>query len=62
MSVGWLSLLAAFLILIHHYQKHGRFFDKEDLMTLKFRSHEFWIVLFTVLGLLMLGLDTPIVE
>jgi len=56
MKLGWLIMLIAFLVLIHHYHKHGRFYNPEDLKQLKFQSHEFWVVILTSLSLLLLSL------
>jgi len=56
MKLGWLMMLVAFLVLIHHYHKHGRFYNPEDLKQLKFKSHEFWVVILTCMALALLSL------
>jgi len=48
-----ICFLTSFLILIHHYHKHNRFYDKADLKNLKLKSHEFWMIFFTILGFVL---------
>lgn len=60
MAVGWLLLLIAFLLTIHHFHRHGSWYDPEDLRCMKWRSHEFWIIVSTALGLLLNALDIHI--
>jgi len=47
---GIVSLLVSFLLIIHHYHIHGYWYDKNDLRRMKVKSHEFWIIFFTVLS------------
>jgi len=57
MKEGWLLILTAWLILLHHYQKHMKFYDPNDLKALKLKSHEFWLAVCVTAGLILLALE-----
>jgi len=57
MKEGWLLILTAWLILLHHYQKHMKFYDPNDLKALKLKSHEFWLAVCVTSGLILLALE-----
>jgi len=56
MNIGWLLILASFLIFLHHFSKHGYWYDAADLRALKWRSHEFWSVLSASIGMFILAI------